>query len=1243
MSKVLVSAACHAIANIAHFIAVALATRAFFDYLASDKIDMQQSVEKIAFLVCTMVIVSIFKQQAMHLGFRLGCYVKSAFLTMIYEKSLKIKSTGYKSIGEFVNLCSNDATRLYEASFFVCGAFFGPFQLLAGAIYLGFYFGKSAIIGSSVFLLHLPLSILLGRLYARKRRSVMKHSDERVKMVTEAVTFVKLIKMYAWEMPFAKKIFGLRSKERNSIQSMAFIEAFGLTLAYCLSYMAPVITIISAVYLEEEITVAKTFTMLTIFGIASSAMGFFQQGLRTGSELVVTLKRLEAFMNLEERKIGYEEPSNEDDVIELQKASFCWNNPDKTNTENSCVQEDQTLSVTEDATLLNQKDNDPQIKVLSQLHLTVKKKSLIGVCGPVGSGKSSLLMALLHEMEQLEGVCNVSKSIAYVPQQPWIMNDTLRENVLLGLPYHKERFDMICGACALDKDISDMESGDLTEIGERGINLSGGQKQRLSLARALYSDKELYLLDDPLSAVDAHVGLHIFDECIQNALRVKTVVMVTHQLQYLKDCDYVVYMKNGCFVEQGTYQDLMTNDQEFAAEIKKYTKEYENDEDNETNNAETKPHVTTGEVPSMHDDEKEKNEGPCGDEEEQKLLEKGKITSAEHKSQGAVTMGTYVTFFNYCGGFIAFFLILLTNSGGVILQIVSDYWLSYWIKNKDFSQFSNINPLVNISNTSNNLSSTIKDIDTEYYMTVYCIIAACMLLVTFASCFITVVILLRGSTLLHNAVFKALFNATMEFFDTTPSGRILNCLSKDVDEIDSYLPGKMIAAIRFFTRGFGYLFFIGVAIPWFLIPFFFICIAFLLLNHIFRKTIRAVKRIENVSRSPVFSHLSTTLQGLTSIRTFQKERHFIKLFRLHLDKNINALFYFGVSQRWYGLNMDFLCHACTLITAILVIAMRDYIPASVGALCVSYAMLSTGRLQFAFRLIADVEARFTSVERLLYYIRSVKPEDAGVCKNKTEPKTKENWPQNGCIEFEGVSLRYRDHLPFVLKETTFSINDKEKIGIVGRTGAGKSSITVAMYRLVNPSSGTIRISGVDTRQLDLDTLRRELTIIPQDPVLFIGTIRYNLDPLREFDDQQLWDALQKAHIKDMVSNLPEKLESEVLENGSNFSVGERQLICLARAALRKTKILMLDEATASIDANSDSKIQDTIKESFSNCTILTIAHRLNTIMHCDRIMVMHDGKVVEFDTPLKLLSKDSKFKEIAKAANISLSANDARM
>ncbi|KAK3703287.1 hypothetical protein RRG08_017331 [Elysia crispata] len=847
---------------------------------------------------------------------------------------------------------------------------------------------------------------------------------------------------------------------------------------------------------------------------------------------------------------------------------------------------------------------------------------------------------MLGEMEKLQGTVSVKSSIAYVPQQAWIQNATLRDNILFGTEHNSRAYDKVIEGCALTSDLDILPGGDMTEIGEKGINLSGGQKQRVSLARAVYSDADIYLLDDPLSAVDSHVGKHIFDKVISHKgmLKRKTRVLVTHGIHWLPQVDHILVVTDGRISESGSYEELLSHDGDFAQFLKTYLTQEEEPEDEDPEIAAVRAQIlervdsVTSDTAATSGDEMissrrrasrslSRQFSKSGD----KILEKKKeekpkavsrLTEEEKAEIGKVALAVFLDYFKAIGiiATAAFFFFFACYQA---VNVYSSIWLSQWTADSTLQN-------VSLAGTSEYNDKN------EMYLGVYGGLGAAQAVLILFYAVIAATRMVRAAGALHYNMLANIMRSPMVFFDTTPSGRILNRFSRDVETIDSIIPQMLRSWMSTFFGTLSTVIVISYSTPIFMVVILPLGLLYYLIQRFYIPTSRQLKRIESTTRSPIYTHFSETITGAASIRAYKATDRFILQSEEKVDKNLK--YYFGgiASNRWLSVRLEFLGNLLVLSAAMFAVVSENVNQSLVG-LSVSYALQITGGLNWLVRMTTDLETNIVSVERVKEYMET--PTEAAWVNPFRRPPS--NWPTEGAVSFIDYKMRYRDGQDPVLKGISCNINGGEKIGIVGRTGAGKSSMTVSLFRLIEALSGSIIVDGTNIGDIGLHDLRSRITILPQDPVLFSGTLRMNLDPFDTYDDPTIWRALEHAHLKTFVEGTPTGLNYQCGEGGQNLSVGQRQLVCLARSLLRKTRILVLDEATAAVDMETDDLIQATIRSQFTDCTVLTIAHRLNTIMDYDRIMVLANGEIKELDTPAALLEdKNSMFYSMAKDANL---------
>ncbi|XP_057563172.1 ATP-binding cassette sub-family C member 4-like [Hippopotamus amphibius kiboko] len=1093
---------------------------------------------------------------------RVGMRLRVAVCHMIYCKALHLSSLamGKTTTGQIVNLLSNDVNKLDQVTMFLCFLWVGPLQAIAVTALLWMETGISCLAGMVVLIILLLLQSCIGKLFSSLRSKTAALVDDRIRTMSEVITSIKTIKMCAWEKSFEDLITSLRRKEISKILKSSYLRGVSLALFFAVSKVMVFVTFITNDLLDNVITASQVFVVVTLYE-AERLTGtlYFPMAVEKVSEAVVSVQRIKNFLLLDEiSQHSPQLPSAGERIVDVQDFTAFW----------------------------DKASNTPTLQGLS---FTVRPGKLLAVIGPVGAGKSSLLSAVLGELPPSQGLVSVHGRIAYVSQQPWVFSGTVRSNILFGKKYEKEQYEKVIKACALEEDLQLLEDGDLAVIGDGGITLSAGQKARVSLARAVYQDADIYLLDDPLSAVDAGVSRHLFQQCICQALKKKITIFVTHQLQFLKDASQILILKDGKMVTKGTYSEFLKSGVDVISFFKKEKEE-----------AEPSP------IPGTPTLKNQTSSGSSVQSQQSSLLKDAApedqdteniefTLSLEDRLDGNVGFKTYKTYFTASAQWFIIIFLILVNIAAQVAYILQDWWLAYWANGQ-----STLYAIVY------GKGKLIVEPDSAWYFTVHAVLTVATVLFGITRSVLIFYVLVNSSQTLHNKMLESILRAPVLFFNRNPIGRILNRFSKDIGHMDDLLPLTFQDFIQTFLLVIGVVGVMVAVIPWIVIPVVPLGIILFFLQRYFLETSRDVKRLECTTQSLVFSHLASSLQGLWTIRAYKAEQKFQKQFDAHQDLHSEAWFLLLTTSRWLAVRLDVLCAIFVTVVAFVSLILAESLDAGRVGLVLSLALTLMGMFQWCLRQSIEVENMMISVERV---IEHTDLEEEALWEYKYRPPPA--WPHAGCINFGGVNFKYSFDSPLVLKHLNPYIPSRGKVGIVGRTGAGKSSLISALFRLSEPE-GSVRIDDILASEIGLHDLRKKMSVIPQEPVLFTGTMRKNLDPFNEHTTEELWNALEEVQLKEAIKVLPDKMDTELAESGLNLSVGERQLVCLARGFLRKNQILIIDKATSNVDPRTDELIQKKIHEKFAQCTVLTITHRLSTIIDSDWIMVLDSGTLKEY-------------------------------
>lgn len=1222
-------------------------------------------------MLACRIFVAITQAQALFFGRRVCIRLKSIIISEVYSKALRRsvaannkfgdeepnkadanqdndtlanlndgdKESSEKdqtsNIGAIINLMAVDAFKVSEICAYLHTFIEAMVMSVVAFSLLYKLLGYAAIVGILIVIGMIPINFKLVSLMGKYQKKALGITDKRIQKLNEALQAIRIIKFFSWEDNFFSEIDEIREAEIQMYINKAYAWAFSAFIWFLTPTIVTGASFTVYIYVQKQVLTAPVaFTALALFQLLKQPLDQLSNMLSYVIQSKVSLDRVQNFLDEEDtQKYNQLKVAPDGNKLAFENATIAWSN------------------------------NNQDFK-LKDLDINFKIGKLNVVIGPTGSGKTSLLLALLGEMQLLSGRIVVpsldarhemlidsdgmTNSIAYCSQSAWLLNDTVRNNILFYSPYNEDRYKEVIIACGLKRDFELFDAGDQTEIGEKGITLSGGQKQRISLARALYSNCRHLLLDDCLSAVDSHTAAWIYDNCITGPLMEgRTCVLVSHNIALtLKNAELVVMLENGRITNRGDPISLLKDGILGEDELVKSSILSGN---NSTSNFAN----SSADLRKMADESNARKP----EESENPDLKKGKLIMEETKSEGVVGKDVYLWYLNVFGGWKIMCFLLLIFITTQMVQISQSWWVRAWVsrKLKVGLQFWSTNklfttnvPLLELKqhwlSTGTYLNSNVSPLKgksathtTLYYLSIYFAIGITQALFAGTKTVINFVAGINASRRIFKKLLSKVLHSRLRFIDSTPIGRIMNRFSKDIEAVDQELTPFLEAAFFCLVQCISTIILITFITPQFLFVAVLVCVLYYLVGYFYINTSRELKRIESITKSPIYQHFSETLTGVATIRAFGDEIRFIMHNLEKIDENNKPFFYLWVANRWLAFRIDMIGALIIFGSGVFILLNLNRIDSGMAGISLTYAISFTEGALWLVRFYSTVEMNMNSVERLKEYMDvPQEPYNEGTITTST------NWPTEGKIEVKDLSLRYAENLPRVIKEVSFDIEPHNMVGIVGRTGAGKSTIITALFRFLEPETGSIKIDGIDITSIDLQTLRRSITIIPQDPTLFTGTIRSNLDPFGKYPDEEIFRVLHRVNLIDddemtaqssdnnsLSSDNVNKflnLENEITEGGNNLSQGQKQLMCLARALLRNPKVILLDEATASIDYASDAKIQQTIRNVFDKSTVLTIAHRLRSVIDYDKILVMDAGEVIEYDQPYTLLlDKNSHF------------------
>ncbi|RDX68629.1 ABC transporter C family member 3, partial [Mucuna pruriens] len=1099
---------------------------------------------------------------------QVGIRMRALLVTIIYNKALNLScysKQGHTS-GEIINFMSVDAERVGEFSWHLHDLWLVVLQVLVALLILYRNLGLASIAGFVAILIVMWVNIPLGSTQEKFHDKLMESKDSRMKATSEILRNMRILKLQGWEMKFLSKITELRKIEQGWLKKVIHTLAMIIFVFWCAPAFVSVVTFGTCMLIGIPLESGKILSTLAIFQILQEPIYNLPETISMMAQTKVSLDRIASFLRLNEMQSDVVEklqPGSSNIAVEVVDGNFSWD------------------SFSPNTTLQN-------------INLRVFHGMRVAVCGTVGSGKSSLLSCILGEVPKKSGILKVCGTKAYVAQSPWIQSSKIEDNILFGKDMERERYEKVLQACCLKKDLDVLPFGDQTIIGERGINLSGGQKQRIQIARALYQDADIYLFDDVFSAVDAHTGSHLFKECLLGLLSSKTVVYVTHQVEFLPTADLILVMKDGKITQCGKYNDLLNSGTDFMELVGAHKEALSALDSIDIRRASDKTSTSQEDVSVSLSHGVEEKEGENGGKDD-KCDPKGQLVQEEEREKGQVGFLVYWKYITAAYGGALIPLILLAEILFQFLQIGSNYWIAWATPIS-----THVEPPVG--------GSTL--------IVVYVALAIGSSVCVFARATLVAIAGYNTATLFFNNMHLCIFRAPMSFFDATPSGRILNRASTDQSAVDIDIPLQIGTFASCVIHLVGIIVVMSQVAWQVFVVFIPITAISIWYQQYYLSSARELSRLVGVCKAPVIQHFAETISGASTIKSFNQVSRFQLTNMKLMDGYSRPKFNIAGAMEWLCFRLDMLSSITFAFCLIFLISIpQGFINSGVAGLAVTYGLNLNIIQSWMIWDLCNLETKIISVERILQYTSI--PSEPPLVVEENQPH--DSWPSYGRIDIHNLQVRYAPHMPFVLHGLTCTFHGGLKIGIVGRTGSGKSTLIQTLFRIVEPTVGRIMIDDINISSIGLHDLRSRLSIIPQDPTMFEGTVRSNLDPLEEYTDEQIWEALDKCQLGDEVRRKEGKLDSAVCENGENWSMGQRQLVCLGRVLLKKSKVLVLDEATASVDTATDNLIRQTLRQHFSDCTVITIAHRITSVIDSDMVLLLNQGLIEEYDSPTRLL------------------------
>ena len=1182
----------------------------------------------------SQILLVLINLNTQMIQINLGNKIANQLNCFIYNKILNYASSGFtKGVnqGEIINFIQFDSSRLFFLFAYSPNALMSPIIIITYIYLLFQFFHFTFILGLIVILIFITSNYLISTQVKLRQKSMLEKKDICMKVTTETLENIKILKLYNWENEFKNKILKARKIEMDYNRRRLVM----LNLIRIMNYLCPILVSILTIGLynlfNDCFNISTMLIGLSIFSKLQNPIKLLQNLINMFIETIVSFQRIEDFLKQPDvqREIVHKGEYNIDGeyAIKIKGGNFSWGlkqNNDQSNLtekihnkiiknekkENVSSQKNKKKNFSNNKRNYYQFNENPKEKEeynekekegykiqmnvpedaeydinLKNINLEIKPRELVAIIGEVGSGKTSLLQAIINNLillnpKECDGI-HINGKIGYSAQLPWISNDTIRNNIIFSKPYNEEKYKKIINLCQLKEDLETFEGKDLTEIGEKGVNLSGGQKARISLARLLYNEPDIYLFDEPIAAVDANVGQKIMENCIINYLNGKTRIVVTHALNYLKYMDKIIYMKSGKIEWYGNYKEIQNQSFYSKLMIKKDLK----------NNI--KENITENNSFNQNKEEDDNN----------KIV---KLTKDEELIHGKIKLKIYLEYFRYMGGicFIIINIIIMcfwqANKGG------SDLWLAYWSEDQ------------NQEKSKNN----------KNYKWLFFLIFSGLGIFSLFFTILRIILLTKGiirlGTELHKDMIEKLIKAPINLFhEIIPRGQIYNRLSKDLDNLflSMWVFGDILISSLSVITSFVLC---GIYDPYSLCYMPIVFIFGYYITSFFLSGSRNINRMASISLSPILNIINETLSGISTIRAFEEENFYREKYFEKINNSLNINNISKGANLWFQEQFKLLSILYLTYLVIKSILYEDTLTAQSCSIMFTYGVLLQDHLGSIFYFCSNFEINMVSMERCLNYTNLIqeKPSDISEIDNKLK---KEKWPQKGEISFKNFSVKYRPDTDIVLKNLNLTIKPGEKVGVCGRTGSGKSTLCLCLFRILEAEEGQIFIDGVDISTIGLDLLRNSITIIPQDPCLMEGTLKENIDPFNKSNNSEIIKILKDIGFE-YIEEDDKILDKNIEQNGSNLSVGQKQLICIARALLRKSKIVIMDEATSNIDITTEKLIQKALYLLLENCTVITIAHRIKTIIEYNKILVIDEGEIKEFDSPLNLIqNKNSLF------------------